>query len=625
MYYDEEKKMSILNRVPMIMAILLVISVGVLIFILFFNPFAVKTSDIEMSVANTYLLKTENDLTYEIDDESIITMDADGKVTAHKEGVANLTVKDEHDAIVKIYKFIVKESDGGNIELTEVSFEVKKLKLNAGDTSIVTIVKKPANSDEKLIWQSTDESVAIVDSSGNVKGVGEGIASITVSGKLSGIVATVEVEVTGNIKTGNKTIKLNKSTATLGVKETVQLTAEVTPASNEAIKWTTSNKKVATVDKGLVTTHQTGAAIIKASLSDGSSATAIIEVTDDNVSVKEVRVNVEALNVEIGQTVMINASVEPSNATDKSLIWKSDDEGIATVSSGGAVVGKKEGTTTITVTSNNGKHEASVKVTVINYDVTDIKLNTAPITLTAGGSHQLSFTLSPNNAKANTVTWTTSNQGVATINGGTIKAVNPGTARITATLKNGMSVSVDVTVKAVVVANIEVASVDITVKNKVLYKGDSYQFAVTINPSNATNKAVTWSSSNTAVATVTGNGMVKGVGAGTTNITVRTVNGKVSTVSLTVIEDNATVEVTHISTSSDQVYVKVGASSLINAAANPMNATDKTLTWTSENTSIATVASNGLVTGKQAGTTKVIITANNGKIRKEVVVTVSAN
>ena len=622
MYYDEEKKLSLLNRVPMIMAILLVISVGVLIFILFFNPFAVKTTDIEMFTYDTYLLKTDNDLTYEIDDETIITIDVDGKVIAHKEGEATLTVKDETGSIEKIYKFIVKESDNGGIELTDVSFEVKKIKIDAGDTSIVGVVKEPKNSNEKLIWQSTDESVAVVDSSGNIKGIGEGVTKITVEGKLSGIAAEVEVEVVGNVKNGNKTIKLNKSTATLGVKETVQLTAEVTPASDEAIKWTTSNKSVATVDKGLVTTHKTGAAIIKASLSDGSSATAIIEVTNDNVSVKAVKVDVEKLNVEIGQTVMINASVEPSNATDKSLIWKSADESIATVSSSGAVVGKKEGSTTITVVSNNGKLEASVDVTVVSYDVTSITLNTAPITLTSGGSHQLSFTLAPNNAKANTVTWTTSNAGVATINAGTIKAVGAGTARITATLKNGKTASVDVTVKAVVV-NIEVASVDITVKNKVLYKGDSYQFAITINPNNASNKAVTWSSSNTGVATVNNNGLVTGKAAGTTSITVRSANGKTSTVTLTVIDNNATVDVTHISTSSDQVYVKVGGSTLINAAANPINATDKTLTWASDNPAIATVASNGLVTGKAAGTAKIVITANNGKVRKEVVVTVS--
>lgn len=611
----DDRKQSFVSRIPLFLVILLFLGVGFLIYILIFKPFSIKAIKIEMFTYDTYLLKIDKDLTHEIDDEAIITFDSDGKITAHKEGTATLIFKDKDGNIDKIYKVTVKEDPGGNIQMTKASFKEKKVSLNAGNTILLELQKKPENSDEKLIWISTDETVAIVDSKGNVKALNDGITKITVTGKLSDISAEIEVEVTGGTGSSNKTLKLDKTSATLGIGETLLLIAEISPSGNEKIEWYSIDEEVATVVDGRITAKKIGTTTIGATLKSGLSATAIIEVVAAKIPINNIKLSKTSYEIELDKKVLIDATIEPKNATDKTLIWTSSDESIATVSSSGTVSPKKTGKVIITIETVDGSIKKEVQVSVMNYDATSIKMSSTSVSMVIGTSKKLTYTLSPSFAKENTIKWATSNAGVATVSNGTVKAVGAGRATITATLKNGKSVSIDVTV-----TQIPVSSISITINSRTMYKGDAYQLAVTINPSNATNKSVTWKSNNNSVVTVS-NGYLKAVGVGKATITVTTSNGKSASVVITVIDSEE--EATYISTNTDHLYVKVGNSSMINAVANPITATNKTLTWSSYDTSIATVNSSGVVTGKKAGTTTILITANNGKVKKEVKVTVN--
>ncbi len=166
-------------------------------------------------------------------------------------------------------------------------------------------------------------------------------------------------------------------------------------------------------------------------------------------------------------------------------------------------------------------------------DVTDITLNKSSVTILEQETASVTATIKPSDATNKTVKWTTSNPAVATVSGGTITGVGIGTATITATTSNGLTKTVKVTVKEnsniVKPTGVTLSSSSLTIE-----EGSTDTLTATVKPTNATNKAVTWSSSNTAVATVDSKGVVTAVSEGTATITVTTINGLTATAKVTV-------------------------------------------------------------------------------------------
>ncbi len=178
-------------------------------------------------------------------------------------------------------------------------------------------------------------------------------------------------------------------------------------------------------------------------------------------------------------------------------------------------------------------------------EVTGVTLNKSSLALTEGGSETLQATIQPSNATTKTVTWSSSNTSVATIDSnGKVTAVKAGTATITAASNNGKKASCTVTVSAKTVA---VTGVSISNKQDTLaldFNGsnNSYQCKASVSPSNATNKSVTWSSSNTSVATIDSNGNIKAIARGVATITVKTADGgKTDTMKVYVYKSGAAV------------------------------------------------------------------------------------
>ena len=156
-----------------------------------------------------------------------------------------------------------------------------------------------------------------------------------------------------------------------------------------------------------------------------------------DVAVTGVTMSPTSLSLKVGETGSLTATVAPSNATDKTLTWKSSNTSVATVSNG-TVTAKTVGTATITATSNNGK-SATATVTVSKDDVavTSVSVSPASLSLTVGDTGELTATVSPSNATDKTLTWKSSNTSVATVSNGTVTAKAAGTATITATSSNG--------------------------------------------------------------------------------------------------------------------------------------------------------------------------------------------
>ena len=243
------------------------------------------------------------------------------------------------------------------------------------------------------------------------------------------------------------------------------------------------------------------------------------------ISVDKVTLSMNNAFINIGHTMRIKASVSPENASNKNVTWKSSDSKIATVSSSGVVKGIKKGTATITAMTVDGGKTATCTITVKPISVKNIKLDKDTAKVVKGKTVGLKATISPSNADNKSVSWSSSNKKIATVtSAGVVKGLKAGTTTITVTTKDGnKKATCKVTVTNPVV---KVKSVKLNKKSASVKKGKKLTLKAAINPSNATNKAVSWESSNKKIAVVSSKGVVKGVKIGKATITVTTKDGK---------------------------------------------------------------------------------------------------
>jgi LPXTG-motif cell wall-anchored protein len=268
------------------------------------------------------------------------------------------------------------------------------------------------------------------------------------------------------------------------------------------------------------------------------------------VPVTGVSLDKTSLTLTTGKSGTLTATVAPANASNKAVTWASDNTSVATVDQNGKVTAVSAGTATITVTTVDGSKTATCTVTVedeiVTVPVTGVSLDKTSLTLTTGKSDTLTATVAPANASNKAVSWASSNTSVATVDqNGKVTAVSAGTATITVTTVDGSKTATcTVTVEDEIVT-VPVTGVSLDKTSLTLTTGKSDTLTATVAPANASNKAVSWASSNTSVATVDQNGKVTAVSAGTATITVTTVDGsKTATCSVTVELKKAITEIT---------------------------------------------------------------------------------
>ena len=314
----------------------------------------------------------------------------------------------------------------------------------------------------------------------------------------------------------------------------------------------------------------------------------------------------------IGETLPLETKVKPDDAVT-ALTFQSNDPKIASLFKSDNkmyVKGKKKGTTTITVETSNNK-TGSCTVTV-KAAPKKIKLSEkGTLKLGVGNSKFLQVSVEPKNS-ATSLTWTSSNTKVATVKHGTVTAKKKGTAVITVETFNGLKASVKFKVIDPVPESIELNR-----KNLKMNVGDSFQLIPTIEPDNAKNKKVTWSSSNKKVARVSKNGLVVARKKGTATITAKTSNGKKAKCKIKVVIPTATgIQIVHGKTT-----VKVKKKLTLKTVVTPAHAQPK-LTWSSSDKSIATVDKKGKVKGKKKGTVTITVKTDNG-LRDSIEITVN--
>ena len=548
---------------------------------------------------------TNKTLTYKSDSPEIVSVDENGNIKAISPGSATIVVSEAGGLGDLLSVTVVARME------ESVTLNIMKTKLTIGQTVQLLANVLPTNAtDKSVVWSSSDADVATVDENGLVTAVSIGTTVITTT-SVNGLKAECEVTVA---PTPVESVTLSHAAATLNSGETLQLTATLLPegATDKSVAWSSSDAGVATVDEdGLITPVSVGTAVITATSANG--LTAKCSVTVAPTIVESITLNHAEATLKSGEVLQLKATLFPEDATDKSVVWSSTNTGVATVDENGWVTAVSVGTSVITCTSVNG-YTAECTIIVAPTPVESVTLNLSETTLKYGETLQLTATLRPENATDKSVTWSSSDAGVATVDeNGLIAAVAVGKAVITVTTTNGLTAECEVTVTPTPVESVTLNHIETTLRS-----GETLQLTATLRPESATDRSLTWSSSDAGVATVDENGLVTAVSIGTAVIKVTTLLGisdeckiivEATPVSKVVIDEQAT------GVASDGwLNMRIGETTSIIASVEPESATDNTLSYKSYRPEIVSVDMNGNLKALSAGTTTVFVEAGTNKV-----------
>ena len=532
-----------------------------------------------------------------------------GLVTAKANGSVTITARTENG---KTATCTIR------VQTTPIGITLNKDKatidLSATDkTTQLSVTYNPKTSDTKtkITWTSSNPNIASVSTSGLVTGKAIGSTVITAETE-NGKKETCTVAVIKNIT--SLTVSASKTTLETG--NTMQVTANIQPTdTTEKITWSSKNTGVATVDPstGVVTGKSNGTVeIVAKSSTTGKTASVTIKV---QTSPQGISLNKTSETLDMSGTKTLQLSVTAYNPTTSNvntgITWSSSNSNIASVSTSGLVTAKTNGKATITATTTNGK-TASCSI-LVQTSPTSVTLNKTSETLDMSGTTtvQLTATINPGSANINTgKSWSSSNPGVATVNSSTglVTAKANGTATITVRTGNGKTASCSITVHTNP-TSVSISPTSVPLDTEGIQFPKTTKLTAKAKPDSAdVNTGIKWSSDNPSVATVDSSGNVKAVGYGTANIKATAQNEKMAQCSVTV-----TTSISGLSVSPTSKTLNVGEKlDLSNSVTKTPSTAREGITWTSSNSSIASVSQTGVITANSAGTATITVKSSSG-------------
>jgi trimeric autotransporter adhesin len=542
-------------------------------------------------------------------DPGVATVSTDGLVTAVAPGTTTITA--------------TSEGQTGTAQITVRLVPVQAVTVSPNAVTLVVGQERELTAavtaaggqplDRPVAWSSSDTRVAVVESDGasgtaRVIAVAEGRATITArsDNKTGTSAITVNAVPVASVSVSPKELELI-------VGQSAQFSAQALDGegnvlSGRAIAWSSDDTDVATVDQsGRVAAVAPGSATITAT-SGGVRGTATVTVT--RLPVTSVEVEPPSPTLTVGQTVQLDAIVRgPAGQplSGRTVTWSSNKEEVATVSTTGLVTAVAQGDATITATSETRSGTAAVSVSPV--PVASVRISPAEgLSLVVGQTKPLSAEgLSAANQPlpGRHVTWASDDEAIATVDeDGAVTGVAPGSTTIQATIE-GVTATAPVAVSPV-----PVASVTVTPDSRSLIVGETAQLSVVVRDANnneLTGRAVTWTSSAEAVATVSNTGLVTAVGPGSATITA-TSEGQSGSASITV----SPVPVASVRVAPASLALTVGESAPLTA--DPLDGRGNVLsgrpvTWESTDGEVATVDATGRVTAKAPGNATVRATS----------------
>ena len=578
---------------------------------------------------------TDKSLAWSTSDENVVTVN-NGVVTAVGVGTATITVTTANGKTATCEVTV-------NVSVYEISLDKTFVSLVEGETITITATLSPIDAtDLSVIWTSSDQSVATIDSNGKITAVSNGI-SVIIATTANGLSSYCTVTVTkAEVSAAN--ITLDKNTATMSIGDSLVLTTTVSPSNttNQVITWSSSDSSIAAVHNGTVVALGVGTATITATTANGKTDSCLITISG---SVSSIYLNITATELEKGERMSLVAVVDGTDSA--TVLWASSDNSVATVSNSGQVNAVAAGYTVITAMINGTDYYATCYVFVTDGSggsvednlsdwQKDNKLKNLPepdfgtcTNVTSGGATFVNVTrdnamsylsklqsMGYNfTATANTslVYSGTGSNGVYTVSiGWTLNGNNFSVLVLGGFFDGDYEEDDDVEVTTPISVSLNQATPSLTT-------GNSAVLTATVSPTDIDDKTVYWTSSDTSIVTVR-NGIVTAIGKGTATITVYTTNGKTATCTVTV-----TKLVSHIVLDQTNVSIEKNETLILTASILPSDADNADLSWTSSNTAVVTVE-NGVLNACGKGTATITVsTANGVSATCTVTVTVSAS
>ena len=408
-------------------------------------------------------------LTWKCDWDWYAKINSSGKVTAKKSGPVTITATDKNGVSGEIWIWILDKATGVTLKFKDGE-EINKKTTYTVDkdktpTIILSVLVHPDTGDSRhrsISWKSSNTKIATVSNKGVVTLLSDGNVQITATTKDgTNKKATLKLKVTDPYKptsialNDSGTIKVNKG-------ETVTLGYTLKPEAAKAdLSWKTSNKKIATVENGMVTGKKEGTVTITVKTHNGKQDTVKVKVVDPYKPTSIVLDDNKTITLSKGEVKVLGYSLKPNTAT-ATLKWRSSNKKIVAVSNG-VVTGVKAGNATITVTTHNGKKD-TIKIKVVDSaKPKSISLKAGKkITITQGQKYSLGYELTPVTAETK-LTWKSDKTSIVSVDKyGTITGKKKGTANITVTTSNKLTAKIKVTVTN---ATVTVAQPEVSFKD----------------------------------------------------------------------------------------------------------------------------------------------------------------
>ncbi len=542
---------------------------------------------------------TNKDIVWKILDDNIATIDQNGTLIGVKKGETKLTLTVDGVVLTVNVKVLAK------IEGFSVDVLNKTLDANINETVVLTTTITPIDADENktIKWTTSDESVAKVesvsDTSSLVTALSPGVAVITgtlENGKTVQTTITVVAPILD--------VTLDKTEVTLtGIDSSVTLNAIINPSNttdDKTLTWTSLNESVVKVENGVLTAVGKGKTEVTVTTTNGKTATCIVTVV---VPATGIKINKSDFEMEVGSADVLTTTITPEGASESTVIWTSSNPSVLFVTSNGELIAKETGTAKITASINGISDTITVKV------IRSIKsftlLTEENLTLLKHTTSKILTQINPSNTTEDTtITWKSSNPFIALVDSnGIITAKNKGTAKITGTLKNGKSVTVNVTVTIIPITKLEAKeeNVELLINSKTILD-------LLYTPVDTTEKDnIKWVSLDENIVSVDENGIITGNNIGSTQV-IASIDGISATFNVTV----KGIPLKGLKVTNKNV-VDVGDTFKLNVVKDPTDSTSElSLSFESSDESIALVDENGVVKALSKGEVTITITNIDG-------------
>ena len=597
-----------------------------------------ETIDYDL-LLNNKAIGSSTKVTWTLSNPALATITNEGVLTANAKGTLKITAKYKKgtDTATASYTLQIKQ------KVTEITLTDTWLTLETGETATITATPLPATADDigrGISWTSADPAIATIDPAGNITAQAAGTTTLTAS------FLNEAVLLNGRGASQNQYIK-KSCTITVTeilpsrlhlipediacyVGETKQLTAIIEPANatNKTITWESADPAIATITRtGKVTAQAAGTTTLTAKTATGNRiATCTLEAEDFPFG--EIQLETDNLTLYTGKTEQLRVPYTPAD-----ISWEIADPEIAQIeafettgpddrkSGWCQIKGLEKGETTLTATAthNGDPITKTCRISIKNIPLRELKFPAPKQTLYTGESLTMPAVPQPWDATiTGEITYRSTDETIATIDEtGTIHALKTNTDETgeilgdchmiaTATSEDDDGNPLPFFAKCELkVLDINPEAIDLTPRTLAMEAGGApATLTAQIRPENTTNKEILYHSENSAIATVSEEGTVTPISAGTTKVSAISAADPAITADSTITITPAWTEDIHIK--EDQLKIGVGHTSYIQVLSAPGD-----ITFTSQNPDIAETDQNGYLTGIAKGTTTITLTARD--------------